>query len=202
MVLGDAMMERGIDRIPTGRSRPVPFYLVRGPDFAQRPRRGTPARIPIDDVASGRVLTRGEYETLRFDRGPLGDARARPVADGRLPLVGVRGREVLYNVPRYAAQPNEEERWGAIFTMWITTRREIYRALVAARALPRSIRFHELVMQPGLGEELSFRVFLERTPPRRQRPVRIYLFDVFRDGSPATEEVHFYEDAAQLQLLG
>lgn len=198
MVLGDALMEDHVDvdraRRPgfaTGRTRLVNFYLTRGVDFAQPARRGQTARVPTFHPAARRIFTHDEIDRL---------LRMELAADTRFPFA-VRGRELLYNVPHYSARP-DEERWGKIFTMWITTRQDVYRALVAAGVLPRSIRFHELRSQDALGPDLAYRLFLERTPPRRQRPIRVYLFDVWRDDTPATREVHFDEDPEQLSLLG
>lgn len=194
-MLGDAMMESGLDKISTGRVRSVLFDILRGavPGFvAPHSRFGEPARLDLYDPRVRLVLSPGEFDHMRAVRERLG-----PVFTGLPSVTNVRGAETIYNVGRFAAKPSEE-RWGEIFTMWITSRRDTYRALVRDGLIPRSIRFHEIAWttSPALTggrDMLAYRLYVERTPLRRKNRVRVYLFDIFRRDVPRTAEVHFDE---------
>ena len=193
VVLGDALMERGLSSILTGRTRTVPFEIRRGavPGFVAA-RHGEPARLDLYDPRVRSVLTSREFDHMRAVRERIGPAfTGLPVA------LSVGGRETIYNVGRFAAAPSEE-RWGKIFTMWITSTRDVYCALVRDGLIPRSIRFHEVTWTRnpqafGVDWPLAYRLYVERTPSRRKNPVRVYLFDVFRRDVPRTAEVHFDE---------
>ena len=157
IVLGDAMQQEGIDGLITGRSRPVMFRTMM-----------TMSHLPGRTFASitspterEMVLRTGLYE----------------------PAFYVQGYEVIYNVGRFAAKPNEE-RWGRIWSMWVTTRRATYRALVDAQLLPSTIRFHELqwrdVFHLPADVQLAYALYLLRVPPKRKKPIDAYLFSIAR----------------------
>ena len=158
IVLGDAMQQEGIDGLITGRSRPVMF------------RTAWQNRIS-NDGGLARITTQDEWDVL-------GRTQMRIPS----PFF-VQGYETIYNVGRFAAKPNEE-RWKAIWSMWVTPQRATYRALVGARLLPRSIRWHELRWADAThlpaDVALSHRLYLERVLPKRKRPIDAYMFSVER----------------------
>ena len=173
IVLGDAIQEAGIDGLITGRSRPVMFRAVM-----------RAAHLPGRTFAS--ITSPAEREAI------LRTCFATPA-------FFVQGYEVIHNVGRFAAKPNEE-RWNRIWSAWFTPRRATYRALVDAQLLPSSIRFHELrwrdVLHLPADVALAYDVYLERVPPRRKKPIDAYLFSVVRrdEDNPRTWERHFDED--------
>ena len=175
IVLGDAMQQEGIDGLITGRSRPV--------------------RIRVVSMAYGadsyaRITTRDEQRVIAHTRttSPRNDQRE----------FAVQGYEVIYNVDRFAAKP-DEERWGKIWTMWVTPRRTMYRALVDTQLLPSTIHFHELqwqnVFHLPADIALAYRLHLVRAPPRRKKAIDAYLFSIVRhdEDNPRTWERHFDE---------
>ena len=177
IVLGDAMQTEGIDGLITGRSRPVMFHAAvaaSGSHFG-------PALGEIP-----RITTRDELHMI---------ARTRI----EQPAFFVQGYEAIYNVGHFAAKPDEEQ-WDKIWTMWITPRRATYRALVDARLLPSTIRFHELqwrgIILPPADVLLADALYLVRVPPRRKKPISAYVFSVVRhdEDNPRTRGSHFYED--------
>lgn len=160
IVLGDAMHEKELKYIATGRSRNVGFrvsYLA--------PNVNWPSRIgdPSDWT--------------------------------------VKGREMLWNVERFASNPSDEQ-WNKIFRMWITTHRDIYRDLARQGVIPRSVRFHELEFRrryhgipKDSGEGLNYEIYLVRVPPRRKKPVKTRLFNLDRMDRPETITTNFGDDA-------
>ena len=177
IVLGDAMQAEGIDGLITGRSRPVMFRITTPVTTADR------ETLTRETLA--RIATRDEHRMI---------ARAQMTS----PTFVVQGYEVIYNVGRFAARPNEE-RWNAIWTGWMTPWRATYRALVESQILPRSIRFGELqwrnVLHLPADVALAYELHLDRVPPRRKKPIQAYLFSVARrdEDNPRTWEHHFYE---------
>lgn len=149
LVLADAMMDRGMDKIETGRVRKVPF------------------------IASTR------------------DSGAKRFL--------VSGRETLYNVPYFAVEPTDE-RWRKIFTQWVTTKRDVYHAMVRARLLPTKVGSHVVGKRFGniiwedrpIGERLQWDLYDATVRTRVKRP--IYIFNVARGeifGRLGTFETHF-----------
>ena len=177
IVLGDAMQAAGIDGLITGRSRPVLFRTV----------------TSVYDETFTRITSRDEQQMIM---------RART----RRPGFVVPAYEAIYNVAGFAAAPNDE-RWNAIWTMWVTPPRSTYRALVERRVgraepqiLPRTIRFGEIRWTDRFlpfhltdNIALAYRLYLNRVPPRRKKPIDAYLFDVERrdEDNPHTREYHF-----------
>ena len=178
IVLGDAMQEEGIDGLITGRSRPVMFRVM--------------------TTAHSDTYTR---ITSRNERHMIAHTRALPRVDPDGAKFFVQGYEVIYNVGHFAAKP-DEERWGKIWTMWITPNRSTYRALVEAGLLPRSIRWHEvrwgnvLHLPDPADVVLAHGLYLDRVPPRRKRLIDAYLFSVVRrhEENPRAWERHFGEE--------
>ena len=111
-----------------------------------------------------RIVSRDEQHAI---------ARARMLP----PTFFVQAYEVIYNVAGFAATP-DEERWNAIWSMWVTPRRNTYRALVDSQILPHTIQFREIQWSAVLGATFVYRLYLERVPPRR----------------PRTQEQHFDEE--------
>ena len=171
IVLGDAMQQAGLEGLITGRSRPVMFRTTLNTHAAD-------AYQPYS-----RIATRDEQRVITRTR----------IAE---PTFFVQGYEVIYNVGRFAAKP-DEERWNRIWTMWVTPQRAIYRALIDAQLLPRSIRWRELRWNGGAhlpaDVALAYRLFLERIPPKRKRPIDAYMFSIGRrdEDNPRTWEQHF-----------
>ena len=171
IVLGDAMQEEGIDALITGRSRPVMFRTNTG--------------LLVSETYT-RITTPDEQHKIDYARATW-------------PTFAVQGYEAIYNVGRFAAKP-DEERWGNIWTMWITSRRATYRALVDAQILPSSIRFRELrwnnVIHLPADVQLAYMLDLERAPPRRKKPIDAYLFSIVRrdEDNPRTWNQHFDEE--------
>lgn len=169
IVLGDALLEDGLERIDTGRVRPVQF---RTRSSWQPPDR--------------RILTGDELRHIEN------------IARGLRATFDVPGFEMLYNVDNFARRP-DNERWGRIWAQWITPWwPETYRAMVEQRVLPASIADAELsrddVMNTRNEDELlAHRIHLVRTPARRRRPIRTPLLDIVRleSDNPATRSVHF-----------
>ena len=172
IVLGDAMQEEGIDGLITGRSRPVMFRTA----WSGNANALTLARITSDN----------EWRTI---------GRTQVAIPTPFP---VQAYETIYNVGRFAAAPNEE-RWNAIWTMWVTPRRTTYQALVGARLLPRSIRWREIQWRDMIRRPedvaLAYGLYLVRVPPKRKKPIDAYMFGIERrDGdNPRTREQHFDE---------
>jgi len=166
-------------------------------------------RDPDDAIVLGDALR-------ELDVNGLITGRVRPVvfrlspsanvhnSDGQTTFL-VPGRESIHNVPLFASQPTREE-WGKIWTMWFTSRRDIYRALVNSRVLPRSVKFHEIVWRPLYGmndnTSLAYNLYVSRVPPRRKKPVETYLFRIERwdNDNPQTNGQHF-DESHQLRLL-
>lgn len=174
IVLGDALQEAGIDALITGRSRPVVFRTSRG---------------IVDDARLRRITTRDELAIILRTRAEQ-------------PSFVVHAYEAIYNVGRFAASPNDE-RWHAIWSMWVTPRRETYRAMVHARLLPRTVRFHEidwrsLIRYPPSAAELGYSLYLDRLPPNRKRRVTANLFSIERldVDNPRTQTMHIDEQPA------
>lgn len=190
LVLGDAMMEHGIDGIVTGRSRPVRFR-TRWPHAAH-----------VNDLRQGRV-----------DGAIVTAAEAAAILRVRTeePTFFQQAREVVYNIPQFASRPTEES-WRRIWSMWVTPWRGTYRALVAARILPATMRFMEIrhtgYVHRSFDEDtlLAYRLSLHRVPRRRKRVATPWpwLFDIERrvSDNPRTDGVHFKDDGPQLPLFG
>ena len=172
IVLGDALMEAGRDRIATGRVRRARFRVLVFPSSRN------------SEAAFAAVLTREERDHVRAVRERV---LASPVTSLSF---YVPAREVLFNVDNYARRPTEEA-WSSIFAMWVTSRRDTFAAMRNARILPRTIRAGDLVWDTRVGvwreSELPYILDVERVPRRRKRPQRTYLFDVWRLDTPATE---------------
>ena len=149
-------------------------------------------------IWTGRVRS-APYEFMRLTWGANQPSLLR-----RRESMGTYGRvfvpvyEYLHNVQRYGRSPSDKF-WDDIWVSWTPRRRDTYRALVRIGALQRTIRFGELEWQwrvaPG-GQE-SVGLYLVRTPPRRKRPQRMYLFDVRRQENPATAERYFVDEQQQ-----
>ena len=158
IVLGDALQQAGLDGLITGRSRPVTFRTFHLPTLG-------------DAQALARITSQSEWDIL---------GRTQVAVPTRFL---VQGYEVIYNVGRFAAKP-DQDRWGKIWTMWVTPRRAIYRALVGAQLLPRSIRWRELrwidVTHLPADIALAYNLYLERVPPKRKRPIGAYMIGVGR----------------------
>ena len=178
IVLGDAMMEAGLDRMPTGRVRMAVFE-------------SNPSGLPYTEERR-RIMTLAEAQVLQ--------------AHERVERFQVPAREVLFNVEYFAKHPNEKE-WGNIFAMWITPVRVVYQGLIRRGLLPRSIRFRELRVQHANtmylanGPELAWNISLERIPKRRKRPQRTTLMTVTRLDADRTATRHFENDPPQLSLF-
>lgn len=164
-VLGDAMQERGIEKIATGRVRLAPFYVN------TRLTRPMPMGVLTIEESSRIIDIQNEASRLR-SRGHRGLGPAR-----------VPAREVLYNTT-----------WQNMFVMWITANRDVFRVLRAKKILPASVRFHEIVWETLPLEDLAWNLYVERTPRRRKRPQRSYVFSVYRDtDDPRTSEYQLRE---------
>lgn len=170
IVLGDAMLEKGIDVLLTGRSRPVMFQAFNS----------------AHDSRYTRITSREEEDVL---------ARTSVArATGSIAFF-VRGYEAIYNVRPFAQNP-DGQRWDRIWSMWVTPKRAIYRALVDARLLPTSVRFHELRWDDvsiRIVDGLMYALHLSRVPPRRKKPIAAFLFNIMRRDAdnPRTQEYHF-----------
>lgn len=183
IVLGDAMQEKGIDGLITGRSRPVVIRTEwTGGGNAQAFTGGGNAQ------ALARITSQDEWNVIGRTQVAI------------LERFSVQGYEVIYNVGRFAAKP-DERRWGNIWTMWITPQRAIYRALVKAQLLPRTIRWNEIQWRsvPHLTTadvSLVYGLHLVRVPPRRKKPVDAYMFTVVRrdEDNPRVRGQHFDEE--------
>lgn len=184
IVLGDAMMELGLDGLLTGRSRPVVFRTASPRYYAERNQNDL-RRITVDH--EWRDIARVRVELPRFVQ---------------------QGFEAIYNVGGFASSPTETK-WNEIWTQWITPRRGTYRTLVDSKLLPRSIRPHEIdwsqIISANPNILLAYHLTLVRVPPKRKRPVQVRMFDILRleENNPRTSEIFFdpKEEAAKLDEL-
>ena len=177
IVLGDAMMERGLDRIFTGRVRRAMFRAEDG-DL-------------LRSDADTKILSAHEIDVIRG------------VVDRRF---YVPAREVLYNVGGFARSPSANT-WDKIWTQWVTPWHATYQAMVRSRILPRSLRVAEIEPQMIHSCEpdilIGLKLWAVRIPRRRKQPVRAPLFKIYRldVDNPRTRHIHFDQDAAQQTLF-
>lgn len=188
LVLGDALMERGLrggaeERVTTGRIRQVLFRT-----------RPIITPIPLDE----RILDNREINAVH-----------RVVS--HTPSFLVPAYQTLFNVARYARSPEgeKEQRWGDIWAAWFTPGADIYDALIKHDILPASIappelKFRDVMRATNEDELLAERLRVVRIPRRRKRPIETALFDVVRldSDNPATRTIHFDQDTVvQLPLF-
>jgi hypothetical protein len=162
-ILGDALMERGEYSIATGRVRNVQFQ----------------ASSPNPNIDAGGLVTPLD----KYFGKPGGWSWAASMYS--LHSFTVRGVETLHNVHHYAEHPNLE-RWNQIFTMVITTKRDIYRAMIAQGILAKGVSFRKLYWESGTGRgsSTSWKIFVNNGITR-------YLFRVTRHDNAKTDDVYF-----------
>jgi hypothetical protein len=150
LVLGDAMQERRIDHILTGRVRPIRFMVtILGSAEERKAPYASKGRSVISEPPTARVVN-----------------------------IPVRGVEVLYNVHTYHARKNPDG-WGDIWRMWMTKKADIYRALLRYKILGSSLGFQNIAWvedYSGIGRtckgerpDLHYILFLRSPEPRRRR---------------------------------
>lgn len=160
----------------------------------------------LGDAWMERGLHAGEgIPTGRIRRVPYVVRRFDPNAaelTGTMPPEGMRiyvpAHEVLYNVPHFASSPTKQNQ-NSILARWEVDKKDAWRALVQARALPRKLRetalmyyedpwassYTQITWAPNQDEgetpSWNLRVQFSRRPPRS-----LSLFRFVREFSETT----------------